>query len=109
MIKVCGHRLLIKQIDYLEDDPAYQRAKALGITIADVEENKRAKESVDQGTVVQIGTTAFQDFGGTPWCKVGDKVVYAKYAGKLIVDPETQDKFYAINDEDVVAVIGEAQ
>lgn len=107
MIKVCGHRLLIKQIDYLEDDPAYQRIKALGITIADTEENKRAKESVDQGTVVQVGPTAWNDFGTDPWCKVGDKIVYAKYAGKLIVDPSTQEKFYAINDEDVVAVIGE--
>jgi co-chaperonin GroES (HSP10) len=107
MIKVCGHRLLVKPIGYLEDDPTYQRAKALGLTIADHEDNKRARESVDQGTVVQVGPTAFNDFGGAAWCKEGDKIVYAKFAGKLIVDPDTQDKFYAINDEDVVAIVGE--
>lgn len=107
MIKVCGHRLLVKQIDYLEDDDTYKRMKASGFAIAETEDNKRAKESMDQGTVVQIGPTAWRDFGTDPWCAVGNQIVYAKFAGKLIVDPETKEKFYAINDEDVVAVIGE--
>lgn len=107
MIKICGHRLLVKPMDYLSDDPALQRMKAMGFQIADTEDNKRAKESVDKGTVVQVGPTAFKDFGGDAWCEVGDEIVYAKFAGKLIVDPSTNEKFYAINDEDVVAIVGE--
>lgn len=109
MIKVCGHRLLVKPIEYLGEDLEKQSAlKNLGFQIADTEDNKRAKESMDKGTVVQIGPTAWNDFGGLQWCKVGDEIVYAKFAGKLIVDPDTNEKFYALNDEDVVAVTKEA-
>lgn len=109
MIKVCGHRLLVKPIDYLDDDPTVKRAKeTLGLVIPELEENKRAKESVDRGTVIQIGPTAWRDFNSDPWCQIGDTIVYAKFAGKLIVDPDTQDKYVALNDEDVVAVLGES-
>lgn len=110
MIKVCGHRLLVKPIDYLDDDPNVKRAKeSFGFVLPELEENKRAKESVDKGTVVQIGPTAWKDFNSDPWCAVGDVIVYAKFAGKLIADPETNEKFVALNDEDVVAVLGETK
>jgi co-chaperonin GroES (HSP10) len=109
MIKVCGHRLLIKQIDYLSDNSAYQELKKMGLEIAETDDNRRAKESMDQGTVLQIGPSAWKDFGTEHWCKVGDFITYAKFAGKLLIDPDTGDKYYAINDEDVVAVLKEAQ
>ena len=107
MIKVCGHRVLVKPIEFMSDDPVVRRAQALGIEIAKTEDRKREAESVDKGTVKQIGPTAWKDFNSDAWCKVGDTVVYAKYAGKLIIDPDTQEKYIALNDEDIVAVVGE--
>lgn len=108
MIKVCGHRLLVKPILLEESDAVYKSAKKLGIELIR-DDTKREAESVDKGLVVQLGATAFRDFGGDPWCHPGDTIVYAKYSGKLIEDPDTQDKYIALNDEDVVAVVKEAE
>lgn len=107
MIKVCGHRLLVKPILLEETDDVLKSAKLAGIEIIR-DDVKREAESVDQGVVVQIGTTAWKDFNSDPWCDVGDKIVYAKYAGKLIIDPDTKEKYVALNDEDVVAIVGES-
>ncbi len=107
MIKVCGHRLLVKPIEFMSDDPVVQAAKRLGIEIARTDDRKREAESVDKGKVVQIGPTAWKDFNSEPWCKVGDTIVYAKFAGKLVIDPTTQEKMIALNDEDVVCVVGD--
>lgn len=106
MIKVCGHRLLVKPILLDESDAVLKSARAAGIQIIR-EDTKREAESVDRGLVTQVGPTAFREFGGEPWCAVGQTVVYAKYAGKLIEDPDTHEKFIALNDEDIVAVVGE--
>lgn len=115
MIKICGHRVLLK-MEKLEDaDPTYKRMKAMGLALAETEETKRLEAGLDKGTVVEVGSDAFKQFyinihgdlsGFEPWCKVGDFVAYAKYAGKLIEDPETHQKYMVINDEDVVAVLG---
>jgi co-chaperonin GroES (HSP10) len=107
VIKVCGHRLLVKPILLEETDDVLKSAKLAGIEIIR-DDVKREAESVDQGVVVQIGTTAWKDFNSDPWCDVGDKIVYAKYAGKLIIDPDTKEKYVALNDEDVVAIVGES-
>lgn len=106
MIKVCGHRLLVKPILLEESDEVYKSAKALGLELIR-EDTKREAESVDKGIVMQIGATAFKDFGGDYWCHVGEMIVYAKFAGKLVKDPVTKEDYIVLNDEDVVAVIGE--
>lgn len=99
------HRILVKQ-DKLEDkDEAYKRAGAAGIYIPSLDEKQREQAAIDTGEVVAIGTTAFRDFGTESPIKIGDSVVFAKYAGKSIVDPHTKDKFVALNDEDVIAII----
>ena len=117
MIRICGHRVLLK-MEKLEDaDPTYKRMKAMGLALAETEETKRLEAGLDKGTVVEVGPDAFKAFylnsnpgsdlsGFEPWCKVGDFVAYAKYAGKLLEDPETHQKYMVINDEDVVAVLG---
>lgn len=110
MIKVCGHRLLVKPILLEESDADYRKAKELGFVLArDPMEKVREHESVDQGVVVQIGPTAWKDFECEPWTKVGDTVVYARGAGKKVVDPSTQTIYIALNDEDVVCVTKEAE
>lgn len=94
----CGHRIVVKR----EESDIAKRARQSNLFIAEVE-LKRENNAVDVGIVESIGPTAFKDFGGNPWCKVGDKIAFAKYAGKVVgteLDPRI-----VLNDEDVVCVL----
>lgn len=113
MIKPLGHRLTI-QPNKLEDSEAEKTKKLAakaGLVIPDKiredldNEQLRAEASVDQGIVLDIGTTAFKDFGSTAWCQVGDYIAYARHAGKWVKDPDTGENILVINDEDVVCLI----
>lgn len=106
MIIAPGYRLLI-QPDTIEDvDPVYKKAKAAGIYVDENhEDHLRERAGIDKGTVLAVGPTAFREYGGEPWCAVGDHVAYAKHAGKWIIDPDTDKHVLIINDEDVVCVI----
>jgi len=107
-MKPAGHRILVKAENPDDHDPVMASAKKSGIVIADSEDQKRREAGIDRGTVIAIGPTAFEAFGSVAWCKVGDLVAFAKYAGKILQDPETQEKFLILNDEDIVAIIKEA-
>lgn len=103
-IKPILHRILVKP-DNLEDkDEAFGNARRAGIIIPK-SEKEREQAAIDSGTVLEVGPTAFKDFGAeTPPIKAGDHVVYAKYGGKVIVDPVDNEKYVALNDEDVIAI-----
>jgi co-chaperonin GroES (HSP10) len=102
----CGHRVLVIQTDYDDHDDVFKSAKSAGIEI--VKDSKtRYQASVDDGVIVSVGLTAWKDFGGD-WAKPGDKVVFAKNAGKTIKDPQDENTNYVVlNDEDIIAVIKE--
>lgn len=104
MIVPALHRILIKQDKLEETDETHVRAHKAGIIIPELEENKRAQASVDTGTVIAIGETAFQDFGTTSPIVEGDKIAYARFSGKFVKDPVTKEEFLLLNDEDVVAI-----
>ena len=99
------HRILVKQDILEEKDEVFKKAKAAGLQF-DFNERNREQAAIDTGEVVAIGATAFKDFGleSSP-IKVGDTIVYARHAGKVIEDPQTKEKFVALNDEDIVAII----
>lgn len=103
-IKPILHRILVKPDDIMEKDVHLRKAKELGL-IVHRDEQDREQAAVDEGTVVDFGPTVFRDFGSDNPIKVGDKVVYARYAGKPIVDPDDEVKYVALNDEDVIAII----
>lgn len=103
-IKPILHRILVKPDNIEDKDEAIRRAKAVGIELVR-EEREREQAAIDTGTVVDFGPTAFQDFHATNPLKIGDTVVYAKYGGKAIIDPETKVKYVALNDEDVIAIL----
>lgn len=107
MIIPCGHRVLVKVKRYISHDPVMESAKRAGLELI-LDRNTRYDASVDKGEIVAVGTTAWQDFGG-PWADIGDTVVYAKNAGKLVEDPEDKDnpeyQYFLLNDEDVVAIV----
>ena len=105
MITPILHRILVKQFKLDETNKDYIRARAAGIVIPEHEDNKRAQAGVDQGTVVAMGPTAYRDFNVDPPIKVGDTVAFARFSGKMIVDPEDDEEYVALNDEDIVVVI----
>jgi co-chaperonin GroES (HSP10) len=100
MLVPLGHRLLVRPEKIEEVDEAYAKAKSAGLFIPEMEARKE-QVAVDRGVVIALGSTAFQDFGGA-WCKVGDKVAYTRYGGKLIKDPEDDIEYIILNDEDLV-------
>jgi co-chaperonin GroES (HSP10) len=105
MILPVGHRVLVKQESYEETDAVFRSARKAGIVI-EKDKSVRYQESVDIGEVVLVGSTAWKDFGSDAWAKVGDKVVFAKHAGKRVEDPENKEShFVVLNDEDIVAII----
>ena len=108
-INVVGPRILVKQ-DKLEDiNPLFKAAKAAGIALPEASrEVKLEQRALDRGTVLQIGLLAWEDWGDSaPWCAVGDKVLYARHAGKIIKEQEGEDaeEFVILNDEDIIAVL----
>lgn len=103
-IKPVLHRILVLP-DQLEDkDDAYAAARRAGIEVVR-DARDREQAAIDTGKVVSIGKTAFKDFGTDSPIQEGDTIVYARYGGKAIVDPETDVKYIALNDEDVIAII----
>lgn len=103
--KTPGFRVLVKP-DKLEDfDPVIARAKAAGLELAETEA-KNERTAIDTGTILQIGPVAFSDRGGVEnWCKVGDRISYARHGGKVVKDPTNHEITYLVlNDEDVCLV-----
>lgn len=103
MIKPVGHRILVRPFKLQEHDKVFASAKAAGIALPELSQRKE-EVNVDKGTVLDIGATAFKDFGGEPWCHPGDVIGYAKFGGKFIQDPETDEVLLVMNDEDVICV-----
>jgi chaperonin GroES len=98
-IELLLHTVLVKPEKIEDTDEVIRRAKAAGIQ---VQLDKREEKAVEFGTVVQVGPTAFKDYGRSPdILKGGDYVTYAKYAGKEI--KYGGDTYLILNDQDVIA------
>ena len=102
-IKVCGWRVLIKSPKVEEVDPTFKRAKAAGIALPETDEMRRENGAVSEGVVVSIGDYCWD--GKDPWCKVGDKIIHSKWAGKKVKDPENNEVYTLLNDQDILCVI----
>ncbi len=115
MIEALGHRLTIRADKVVDSEAEELKELATkagfvlpSTTVKDLEqESLREQAAVDQGIVLTIGKTAFKDFGGEPWCAVGDYVAYAKHAGRWVKDPDTDENILVLNDEDVICRITE--
>ena len=67
---------------------------------------EKERIAADTGVIVAIGSKAWQDQAdGGPWAKVGDHILYAKYGGKVYIDPDTEEKLVVIQDKDVLGVL----
>jgi co-chaperonin GroES (HSP10) len=100
-IDVIGFRILVKQDDVVKTK---YKTDIPGFIVAG-EDKQREQVAVDKGTVVAFGPTVFEDYKFENPLKVGDRIVFAKFAGKVVTDPATDEEFVIILDEDVVAKI----
>ncbi len=100
-LHVRGYRILVRP-DVVETETA----SGIVITL-----DTKLEEAAQQlGKVVGIGHTAWKtSLGCEPWCAVGDRILFSKYAGRLIDDPITGEQFMTINDEDVICVVGDKE
>jgi len=92
-MEALGNRVIIepKEVERMSDG---------GIDLSAINE-RSAKAECSEGIVYDFGPSAWLDpiMGGEPWVKKGDRVVYAKYAGKFITDPKDGKEYVVINDD----------
>ena len=114
--KVVGWRLLIKPRDLddilQEDVPEFLKSADFKVAVPQKME-KMVESATVEGTVVGVGPWAFKAYfrsvdGEKFECPVkeGDVITYARYAGQEWIDPETEEKYTVLNDEDVHCVLG---
>ena len=106
MLKIKGPRVLVRQDKLEEKDPVFASAARAGIQIHETSREKKLEQNaVDEGIVVDIGTNCWAPPVGdsSPWCKVGDRVCFAKYAGSI--RKEGEDFYIVLNDEDTIGVV----
>ena len=106
--KPAGHHILIKPKRLEDKDDLYASAKRAGIQLTKMTQRQEAI-AISEGLVIALGPVAYKDTpSGTPWCKVGDVVAYARHGGMYLTEPDDNDSgWLVINDIDVVAIVGE--
>lgn len=78
-----------------------------GIVIHTGDATKREELAQVDGIVVAMGPTCFSD-QPEPWCQVGDRIIFGKYAG--IIRKGNDGKTYRLlNDENVVATLDQKE
>jgi co-chaperonin GroES (HSP10) len=114
-LRAIGHRILVRP-DGLEEeellDKKHEELKKKGFVINKPEgQHRREAQGTDVGEIVDIGPMAWKhsDYGypsaeWQPWAKIGDRIVFGRYTGKLKEDPETGIEYMIINDDDVQLV-----
>lgn len=77
---------------------------ASGIILTD-SLTRKEQAATEEGTILALGDTFGKDFGAEVLPKVGDTVLFAKYAGKFIKDGDVD--LVLLNDEDLIAIVRE--
>lgn len=100
-IEVVGHRVMIAPDNF-------KKQTEWGFDLDVGDQWKREKAATVRGEIVGIGPNAWLAYDtGQPWAKVGDKVYYAKYSGKVV--EHNGEEYIIINDDDVQAIIHESE
>ena len=95
-INPVGWRVLIK--------PQEVKQMSKGGIILSTDTNKEREQMGNTtGVVVAMGNQCFAD-ESKPWCGVGDKVIFAKYAGLLYLGKDGC-QYRMINDKDVTGTL----
>lgn len=109
MYNPAGHRVIVRP------DPVEEVSE--GGIVTTLPENVGMEQAGQvKGTLVGVGPNAWKAFDdGRPWASIGDRVIYSKYAGRYLEDPEADRndpnqrdaKVVILNDEDILATISE--
>lgn len=101
MFEMVGYRLLVLP------DPVETTSKG-GIVI--VTDEKLEKAGQQKGVVVSIGPECWKTPEGHwgRWVEEGDRILFAKNSGRLIIDTDTGIEYMVLNDTDVLARLHEA-
>lgn len=102
-VKPLGHRILI--------NPDFVEEKSKGGIYLPQDTVKQEQGAQVIGTVLDVGDTAYAEFD-SPWCKVGDRVVFAKYSGMKIWNPvegKYREDILLINDLDICGLVTEEE
>jgi len=91
-----GNRVIVSP-DPVEDETDW------GFKMGGDNYERRERAETTTGVVAGIGPACWLDpaMGGEPWAKVGDRVIYAKYACKYITNPEDGEEYVVMNDDAV--------
>lgn len=107
-LQIVGDRLLVRpnQLEKSRDVETPDGSKKLIIEYG--EAATRYEAATTEGVVVQAGPLAYVE-DTAPWCKVGDRISWGKYAGYWITDPETKDSYVILDPHDILCVINEGE
>ena len=95
-INPVGWRVLVK--------PQEVKQMSKGGIILSTDTNKEREQMGNTtGLVVAMGDQCYAD-EPAPWCKVGDKIIFAKYAGLLYLGKDG-NQYRMINDKDVTGTL----
>jgi co-chaperonin GroES (HSP10) len=95
-INPVGNRVLLLPVEV-------QKTSASGIILATEETSSREQMANTTGVVVAMGDECFADCP-TAWCEVGDKVVFAKYAGLMYLGRDGK-QYRMVNDMDITGCL----
>ena len=95
-INPVGWRVLVKPQEIKDTSEG-------GIVITTGNYKEREQMANTTGVVVAMGNDCFAD-EPAPWCKVGDKIIFAKYAG-LLYRGKDGSEYRMINDKDVTGTL----
>lgn len=103
MIEVILNRVLVEPEQLKKEHKVEGTDKTLLVAYGK-EEAKHEKSRVE-GIVVDIGPTAYKDLTETCPIGLGDHVVFARYSGVFVTDPETGKTLVVLNDSDILCKV----
>ena len=98
-MEALGHRVII-----LPDKDVNENGEKVtdwGFVEQTASQAEAYRDQTSTGTIIDFGPAAWLDpiMGGKPWCEIGDRVLYAKYSGKEITNPEDGKEYVVVNDD----------
>ena len=96
-----GYRILVL--------PFTPKSKSAGGIIFSQESLDKARIATTCGYVLKMGNLAYQDKEkfGEPWCKKGDWVIFARYAGSRL--PIEGGEVRILNDDEVLGTVSDPE
>jgi len=99
--KPVGYRILVL--------PFTPKEKTKGGILFSQEQLDKARIATTCGYVIKMGDLAYKDKDkfGEPWCKIGDWVMFARYAGSRL--PIEGGEVRILNDDEVLGTINDPE